>query len=275
MVLEYPFPHVQKAVMLALGNQCNDFGMHCFPSYELIQRHTSLSRRTVFEAISQLEEEGFLSRVPLANSQKVEFRIHVERLAQADLLAPTTSAPRAPVREAHQCGRRTSAAGAKTGAPGAPASAPGALHKAPVIYPKAPKGVDARARALELERLGSYDRGVIDPYLAELPGGIELQTFADFVKHRNVSGRVLSISAWRQVLQHLSALQAEGVDLNASLRETMALGLAKPVDPRRAAGRGRGPPRTSANDDFSTATYTGSDPNDIPAFLRNAAIDAT
>lgn len=150
MVLDYPFSHTQKAVMLALANQCNDFGQHCFPSFELIQRHTSLGRRTIFDALAQLEEGGFITRVPIRNSQRVEFRIHVAALAQPDLpglepedpagkRAKPTSAGAAPVREPHQCASRTSAGDSKTSAGAAPTSAGAALYKAPVIYPKAPK----------------------------------------------------------------------------------------------------------------------------------------
>lgn len=150
-VLDYPFPHTQKAVMLALANQCNDFGQHCFPSFDLIQRHTSLGRRTIFDALKLLEDEGFVTRVQLRNSQRVEFRVHVERLQQIELPQlvsedpagqrakkgrTTTSAGAAPVRVAHQCGWRTSADGSKTGAGAAPTSAGAALHKAPSNSPK-------------------------------------------------------------------------------------------------------------------------------------------
>ena len=157
LVLEYPFSHTQKAVMLALANQCNDFGQHCFPSFELIQRHTSLGRRTIFDALAQLEESGFISRLQIRNSQRVEFRLHIEALQQPNLpgLEPEdpagkrvkpTSAAAAPVQEAHQCESRTSAGDSKTGAGGAPTGAGAALYKAPVIYPKAPKG-EARSPA--------------------------------------------------------------------------------------------------------------------------------
>lgn len=150
-VLDYPFPHTQKLVMLALANQCNDFGQHCFPSFELIQRHTSLGRRTIFDALKVLEEEGFVTRVQLRNSQRVEFRLHVDRLQQIELpeLIPedpagkrksrareATGAGAAPVREAHECGSRTGADDSKTGAGAAPTSAGAALHKAPSNSPK-------------------------------------------------------------------------------------------------------------------------------------------
>ena len=115
LAIDYPFTHTQKAVMLALANQCDEFGRNCYPSFDLIARHTSLSRRTIFEALGQLEYDGFLSRVQIRNTQRVEFRIHVDRLKQPDLplLSPDddaarkvprkTSAGGAPVREAHQC----------------------------------------------------------------------------------------------------------------------------------------------------------------------------
>ena len=167
-VLDYPFAHTQKAVMLALANQCNDFGQHCFPSFELIQRHTSLGRRTIFDALKQLEDEGFVTRVQLRNSQRVEFRVHVDRLQQIDLpeLVPEdpagkragkrrlgASAGAAPVREAHQCGSRTGADDSKTGAGAAPTSAGAALHKAPSNSPKSTHlSLRAGATAVDVRR---------------------------------------------------------------------------------------------------------------------------
>lgn len=59
LTLDTALPHVQKMVMLALANQANDYGEDCFPSFELIQRHSSLSRRTVFQALAALEEGGY------------------------------------------------------------------------------------------------------------------------------------------------------------------------------------------------------------------------
>jgi len=160
LVLDYPFSHTQKAVMLALANQCNDFGQHCFPSFDLIQRHTSLGRRTIFDALAQLEDSGFLTRLPLKNTQRVEFRLHVERLQQTNLpgiepedpagrRAKPTGAGAAPVRQPHQCGSRTGAAHSETGAGAAPTGAGAALHKAPSSYPTAPL-LSARARDEEI-----------------------------------------------------------------------------------------------------------------------------
>lgn len=139
LAIDYPFGHTQKAVMLALANQCNDFGEHCFPSYDLILRHCSLSRRAMFEALAQLEEGGFISRLPIQNTQRIEFRIHVSKLQQSflpgigpEISPPTrannTSAPAAPVQEAHQCDGRTGAQNDETGAPGALYKAPNSTH---------------------------------------------------------------------------------------------------------------------------------------------------
>lgn len=156
LAIDYPFSHTQKAVMLALANQCDDFGGNCFPSFDLILRHSSLSRRAMFEAMSQLEEGGFISRLPLGNTQRVQFRIHVDKLQQSFLpgigpqtaspqRARPTSAPAAPVQEAHQCDTRTGAQIAETGAPGA-------LHKAPKSTPSLSGGRERALTTVELRK---------------------------------------------------------------------------------------------------------------------------
>lgn len=123
----------------------------------------------------------------------------------------------------------------------------------------------ASAREEELQGLPRFDRQLIAPYLDNLPPGVDTRVFVAFVKHRKVIGRVLSISSWLETVALLKRLGAEGVDLNASLKETMALGLAKPVDPRH---RGGAPPARRHADDFASATYQGTADHELPDFLR-------
>jgi hypothetical protein len=276
LTLDTALPHVQKMVMLALANQANDYGEDCFPSFELIQRHSSLSRRTVFQALAALEEGGFISRRPLG-LQRVEFVIHVDRLQQEELPMPATrtrnvprptGAPAAPVRQTHQCASRTGV-GAAPVRGSVKTSAPAALHKAPKSTLEEEEG----ARAAELAELPEFDRRMIEPYLAYFPAAVTVARAVAFVKHRATIRKVLSISAAQELRTHLDGLAAQGVDINESLRLTMLAGYAIPVVPE-SIGKGRaraGPVRPRANDDFTDANYQGTDDADLPAHLRNAS----
>lgn len=133
---------------------------------------------------------------------------------------------------------------------------------------KSNRGGSARVRE-DLDRLNPFERDLISPYLDTLPEAIATDVFVAFVKHRRVKGATLSISAWQQLLGQLRALAAEGVDLNESLRQTMALGLSLPVDPRPKSRAGPGRARTS--DDFTAARYKGTPDDELPDFLRSAA----
>lgn len=55
-------PATQKLVLLALCDNANDQGQ-CFPSIALLQRKCSLAERSIQNAISWLEERGYLSRM--------------------------------------------------------------------------------------------------------------------------------------------------------------------------------------------------------------------
>lgn len=259
----------RKFLLLSLADQANDAG-ECWPSINTLAARCSMGRRTVFDSLADLEAEGWLTRELMPN-QRVKFCLSIAMLQQlpldpgADRCESRTGAKSAPVRQLHGCENGTGANPARTGAKSA-------LHKA-TPSKATPIGGDTRTREDQLAVMGSYDRGVIAPYLDTLPDTVDLQLFADFVKHRQVKGATLSISSWRQVLAELVRLAADGVDLNASLRETMALGFAKPVDPRPKPRGGAPPLRPRANDDFSQVSYHGTPEDDLPPELRTPVAD--
>jgi hypothetical protein len=269
LVWDADLPQSRKFLLLSLADQANDAG-ECWPSFDTLSQRCSMSRRTVFDSLADLEQEGWLERVPRPN-QKVSFRLDLAKLQQLPLVEQCgirTGAKSAPVRNLHECNERT---GAKSGETGAKS----ALHKATPTNSNPHRG-DTRTRAERLEAMGTYDRSIVQPYLHTLPAEIDVQVFADFVKHRNVKRATLSISSWLQVQKILISLQADGVDLNASLEMTMALGLSLPVDPRVQHRGGAPPNRPRANDDFSQVNYVGTPSDELPLELRppTAAADA-
>jgi hypothetical protein len=66
---------------------------------------------------------------------------------------------------------------------------------------------------------------------ARIPESLDRELLARFVRHRRVSRRPISVSAWLQLLPRFAELKAQGHDLNESLRQTMAAGLSIPVTP--------------------------------------------
>lgn len=271
LVWDKQLPQSRKFLLLALADQANDAG-ECWPSVRTLAARCSMGRRTVFDSLADLESEGWLSREAMP-SQRVKFCLNIAQLQQLPLdpearnhpayqagwCGGRTGAKSAPVRNPHQRGIGTGADPANTGAKSA-------LHKATPSKSNPHRG-GRGTREEQLQVMGSYDSALIEPYLSTLPDGIDLQVFADFVKHRQVKGGPMSISSWNQVLARLEELAAAGVDLNQSLRETMLLNLAKPVDPRPKSRAG--PTRPRANDDFSHVRYQGTDDEHLPAELRS------
>lgn len=130
-----------------------------------------------------------------------------------------------------------------------------------------------REREGRLNDMADFDRNLVTPYLDGLTLPIDPQLLADFVKHRQVMRRPLSISAWIQTKRDLQALADDGVDPNDAIREALSLGLSKPVRP------GRGPARSNANrprvsDDFAGVQYASTDLTDLPEDLQPEATHA-
>lgn len=258
----------RKMVLIALADQANDYG-ECYPGIETLRRRCSMGLRTVYEALAELEAEGLVSREQLPG-QKTLYRISIHALQQGELAIGGAAAA--------GCGRRT--VREPQGAAGAPRREPqdagnrkrggaaAAVHKATNSKSNQREGSGhERTRGEQLEVMGSFDRTLIEPYLDTLPTGIDLQVFADFVKHRRVKGGPMSISSWKQVRAVLDAFAADGVDLNQCLQHTMLANLAVPVDPRPKSRAG--PKRPRANDDFTNVRYQGTADDDLPAELRN------
>ena len=53
----------RKLVLVALADRCNKDTLRCDPSIRKIMDDTGLGERTVFRALLDLEEDGFIKRV--------------------------------------------------------------------------------------------------------------------------------------------------------------------------------------------------------------------
>ena len=265
----------RKLLLLAIADQGNDDGINCYPSYETLQRRCSMSRRTLFNALAELEQEGWMERRQIPGTQRVEFRLNVERLLQRSLpiaeqirrerkCKPCTGANSAPVQSTDE-----------TGANSAPHKASKSIHGG--VGASAHARVHAREE--QIAQLSSHERQVLDPFLDRVPEDLPLKAAAVFLIHRQSIRRPVSIAGWHQLRKEFDAARERGWNLAKSLEAAAAMGYALPADPAllltngRGAGNRDGPKRGKArvNDDFSSVSYgQGTSENDIPEFLRTA-----
>lgn len=261
----------QKYLLDILADHANEAG-ECWPSVETLHLTIERSRSVTFEYLDWLETNGFITRHKTASGRNW-YQVHEEPLRQMQL----NSAPPRRVQKLDPSRNRTSPESGKTGLEtGLPPSRNRTSIKQPPSNHQEPPPC-ARELADDVEgdpgrgdqftALSDHDRRLIEPYLDQLPARIKLQVFADFVRHRAVMRRQLSISAWKHLVPQLLVLRAAGADLTKSLIQTMAKSLSDPIDPRET--RKQGPPVARADDDLSHVTYApGTQTDDLPEHLR-------
>lgn len=68
ILYEYDLPHRAITVYMYLRDRYNTKTGLCFPSVSTIAGALSLSKRTVFRALTDLEKAGFIERIPRSRS---------------------------------------------------------------------------------------------------------------------------------------------------------------------------------------------------------------
>lgn len=267
LVWDLPLDLSPKMLLLSLADQANDAG-ECYPSTKTLARRIGASQRTVFRALANLDSDGYIDRMEMGG-QRTLYVLNEERLRQLNLPNPCqigTGDKLARVTKRQVTPDKLAVTPCQIGTP----------IKQPPLNPKEPPPGARRAGKGQGDQLGAlpeFDRKLIEPYLGGLHASIDLSLFADFVKHRQVCKRPLSISSWNVVRVLLNTMAKDGHDLNESLRQTMAKGLSEPIAPRVDPGGPSGfrPQQTRANDDFSQVNYgPGTAPSDLPKFLQSA-----
>lgn len=176
LVWDKPLPIARKMVLLSLADQSNDAGQ-CWPELDDLAARCSMSRRTLFDCLRELEEAGFLTRIHRGQpgKLKVVFQVNEDALRQQELLVGEDAeaafergrqagAKSAPVRDLHRCEIRTGAGNGKTPVRN--------LH--PIKQPKNsnPKGISTGARASLNEPSGNSEQFVQPP--DHVPGAGEM-----------------------------------------------------------------------------------------------------
>ncbi|WP_339827071.1 helix-turn-helix domain-containing protein [uncultured Arenimonas sp.] len=295
-------PSGTKFVLVALAD-CADITGLCWPSVDHLCDITSQDRKTVLGALKRLRTEGWIEDTGKRRGrthQIVVWRLDLDKLAKGKAMfhaerkraeTGTLSADPASASLGKDAESGTvpnsDALETKLGA-ALPGVSEETVPKAeqyrfrPETVPESGHGTTRelqagggcahvsaylREREGRLHDLTEFDRNLVTPYLDRLTLPIDPQLLAEFVKHRQVMRRPLSISAWTQTKRDLQALADDGVDPNDAIREALSLGLSKPVRP------GRGPARQNANrprvsDDFAGVHYASTDLADLPEDLQ-------
>lgn len=77
----------QKAVLVVLCDHANDDGQSCYPSIPRIARHSSLSERTVYRVLTDLEEAGYIKREAV-RGRPSQFTINLSRSGPCQIVTP-------------------------------------------------------------------------------------------------------------------------------------------------------------------------------------------
>ncbi|WP_237761561.1 helix-turn-helix domain-containing protein [Stenotrophomonas maltophilia] len=229
----YPNGGGEMLLALALADHAHDDGTHIFPSIARLAEKTRQSERSVQYQLRRMEQSGWLVLVNAGiggrrsgfgeGGRTRQYRINPEWMKGADI-APFSKGAKQALE-----GCKTTQERVQNGVEkGATAIAP---------EPRATKSNQEQPSHRECEREAdplSLTTEQVDSELAGfgvVPGGIDRQMLARFVRHRAAIRRVLSVQGWLQVRQQLLDLIAAGHDPNESLKQTMAAGLALPVIP--------------------------------------------
>lgn len=254
----------EMLLALALADHAHDDGTHIFPSVARLAAKTRQSERTIQYQLRAMQASGWLVLVNFGTGGRLtghglagrprEYRINPDWIKGANF-APlqeegSTDAMNAgqgddvlTVKGANSAPLNFAVKGAKNGAKGCKTTSlrvqnsvvKGATAVAP--EPRATKSNQEQHTPRVSEAAGMTEADIereVSP-LGSLPDGLDREVLAQFVRHRRVSGRTLSVQGWMQILPTLKSHAAAGGDINQSLRDAMAAGLSLPVIPKPGA----------------------------------------
>ncbi|WP_313243736.1 helix-turn-helix domain-containing protein [Stenotrophomonas rhizophila] len=229
----YPVGGGEMLLALALADHAHDDGTHIFPSIARLAQKTRQSERSVQYQLRRMEASGWLVLVNAGlggrrsgfgeGGRTRQYRVNPEWMKGADF-AP------------FEKGAKEGSEGCKTASERVqkrPSKGATAIAPEPKATKSNQKQHSLRERGDEADA-GQLTEREVDAALAgfgTLPPGIDREMLARFTRHRGACRRPLSVQGWLQVRTALQTMAANGHDINESLRQTMAAGLALPVIP--------------------------------------------
>ena len=236
----YPAGGGERLLALALADCADHDGTNIYPSIETLAAMTHQSERAVQYQLRKMEDSGWLilvnagrgGRTPMRNGTAYtrRYRINPEWIKGANFAPFKKGATddHKGCKSAQERVQNEALKGANDDDKGCKAFAPNI--KAPYSTQEHPT-----PRGCEAPTMTEADIArEVDP-LGELPAGLDREVMAQFVRHRRVSSRTLSVQGWLQIRPTLESIAAAGGDMNQSLRDAMAAGLSLPVIPKSGA----------------------------------------
>ncbi|PZU17580.1 MAG: hypothetical protein DI589_25965 [Shinella sp.] len=252
MVFErYPAGGGERLLALALADCADHDGTNIYPSIETLAAMTCQSERAVQYQLRRMEESGWLILVNAGRGGRSSsrngahytrrYRISPEWLKGADFApfkkgadgdAKGCKSEQERVQNEALKGANQSIKGCNSFAPNIRATKSNQEHPTPRV------GETPGMTGADIDR-------EVSP-LGALPPELDRAVLAQFVRHRRVSNRTLSVQGWLQILPTLKSIAAAGGDPNQSLRDAMAAGLSLPVIPKPGANSHGNHPQGSA-----------------------------
>lgn len=232
--LKLPIKHSSaKFVLTVLANCASGDTWLAYPSVAYLAEATGQDRKTVLANLVRLRELGFIedSGRRMGDTKQVI----VYRLLGGDQPQTVPKTEQSQKRNSSENGTVPKSTGNSTVFPSKQSRFSAKQSQKRDTEPSETKGNRQNTHRVCGSELTEADIDREISPLGSLPDWIDHQVLAQFVRHRRVSGRTLSVQGWLQILPTLKALAASGGDPNQSLRDAMAAGLSLPVIPKSGA----------------------------------------
>jgi len=246
----YPAGGGEMLLALALADHAHDDGTHIFPSIASLATKSRQSERSVQYQLRKMEQSGWLELVNAGGGRMSgyksggrprEYRISPRWIKGEELSTSNDGdASDSDSKGANSAPFERGATQSRKGCKTAQKRVQPSVEKGATAIAPEPKAIKSNQQqpthssGVNEPGDGSMTTSEIDAALAGfggLPTGLDREVLARFTRHRGACRRPLSIQAWFQVRNTLLGLAASGHDMNESLRQTMAAGLALPVIP--------------------------------------------
>jgi hypothetical protein len=246
----YPAGGGEMLLALALADHAHDDGTHIFPSIASLAVKSRQSERSVQYQLRKMEQSGWLELVNAGGGRMSgyksggrprEYRISPRWIKGEELAASKDGDESGSISKgANSAPFEKGATQRRKGCKTAQERAQPSVEKGATAIAPEPKAIKSNQQQPThsggVSEAGgdSLTAAEIDLALAgfgDLPAGLDREVLARFARHRGACRRPLSIQGWFQVRNTLAGLAAAGHDINESLKQTMAAGLALPVIP--------------------------------------------
>jgi|GEM_PF-2776608 hypothetical protein len=224
-----------KFVLVVLANCASGDTWQAYPSAGYLADATGQDRKTVLTNLARLRECGLIEDTGKRMGDTKQ--VIVYRLRGPDLIQAVPQTGQFQNRDSSENGTVPKTAGNSTVFPGKQSRFSAKQSQKRDTEPSETKGnrkEPSSAHERSDDEAGRLSHAEVEQTLVgyqPIPAGLDREVLARFIRHRRAIRKPVSISAWLELLPRFKQLASERHDLNESLRQTMAAGLALPVTP--------------------------------------------